>query len=254
MIFSLFEACRSGWRGACIRSFFAAVVLSSFSFNAHGGLVLNGITEPFLDVTLTAPVSGIIREKHFKEGEFVKQGDVILELDKKLEEYELARRKAVMDRSKADLDSTRVLLSTTKSVSKDEAEKKAMDYHVAAAEYGVANEELNRRRIVSPFAGSIAEMTLQAGAACAPYQPLARVVDTSHCYFVGYVEGKAAASLKLDQAVKLDVAGAANPVSAKICFISPVVDPASGLARIKAIFENSNGNVRPGVAARLTIE
>ncbi len=233
------------------------IAFTLFAFStlpSHAALVLNGITEPFLDVTLTAPVSGIIREKHFKEGELVKQGDVILELDKKLEEFEVARRKAVMDRSKADLDSTRVLLSTTKSVSKDEAEKKEMDYHVAAAEYGVASEELNRRLIVSPFSGSIAEITLQAGAACAPYQPLARVVDTSRCYFVGYVEGKAAPALKLDQPVKIEVAGSTTPIAAKICFISPVVDPASGLARIKAVFENSTGTVRPGVAARLTID
>ena len=217
-------------------------------------LVLNGITEPFLDVTLTAPVSGIIRNKNFAEGDTVKQGDIILELDKKLEEYELARRKAVMDRAKTDLDSTKVLLTSTKSVSKDEAEKKEMDYHVAAAEYGVASEELNHRLIVAPFSGHIAEITLQAGAACAPYQPLARVVDTSRCYFVGYIEGKSAANLKLEQPVRIEATGTAEPIVAKICFISPVVDPASGLARIKAVFENKNGTVRPGVAAKLSID
>jgi RND family efflux transporter MFP subunit len=218
---------------------------------SHAALVLDGITEPFLDVTLTAPVSGIIRSKYFKEGETVKQGDIILELDKKLEEYELARRKAVMDRAKADLDSTKVLQSTTKSVSKEETEKKEMDYNVSAAEYGVASEELARRQIVAPFSGSIAEITLQAGAACAPYQPLARVVDVTRCYFVGYVDGKSVSETKLNDPVKINVSGVNETVEGRICFVSPVVDPASGLARIKAIFDNKSGTIRPGVAAKL---
>ena len=36
--------------------------------------------------------------------------------------------------------------------------------------------------------------------------------------------------------------------SAEIVFISPVVDPASGLRKIKAQFDNSDGSIIPGVA------
>ena len=35
---------------------------------------------------------------------------------------------------------------------------------------------------------------------------------------------------------------------------APVVDAASGLARIKVIFDNQGGEIRPGLAARLTTE
>jgi multidrug efflux pump subunit AcrA (membrane-fusion protein) len=43
-------------------------------------------------------------------------------------------------------------------------------------------------------------------------------------------------------------------VAGKISYISPVVDAASGLATIKAIFNNSTGAIRPGVAARMSAE
>jgi multidrug efflux pump subunit AcrA (membrane-fusion protein) len=33
-----------------------------------------------------------------------------------------------------------------------------------------------------------------------------------------------------------------------------VVDAASGLARVKAIFDNPDGNIRPGLAATLVVE
>ena len=61
-----------------------------------------GITEPFFDVTLSASVPGMISLQKFKEGDWVKEGEVILELDKKLEELEVSRRKLVEERSRCD--------------------------------------------------------------------------------------------------------------------------------------------------------
>ena len=217
-------------------------------------LAINGITEPFLDVTLTVSVPGIIRSEPFSEGAVVKKGDVVLELDKKLEEFEAARRKAVMEQTKAEFESTRQLRETTKSVSNEELGKKEADYNVAAAEYGAAAEELARRQVVAPFDGTIAEISLRTGAACAPYQAIARLVDTSRYYFTGHLDGKSAMRLALNQPVSLEIGGVAKPVKGKICFISPVIDPASGLATVKAIFENADGGIRPGLAAKLTVQ
>ena len=213
--------------------------------------IVSGLTEPFLDVTLSSPVSGILRVEQFKEGDLVQKGDIILELDKHLEELEANRRKDIMDHNQADMESTQVLFKTTKAVSRDEMDKRETEYKVAAADYGIAAEQLNRRQIKAPFVGSISEIYLHSGAACEPYQPLVRLVDVQHCYFVGYVDGITVTSLKLGQEMRIDVDGAKEPVTAKICFISPVVDPASGLARVKALFDNPDGKIRPGVAAKM---
>ena len=40
--------------------------------------------------------------------------------------------------------------------------------------------------------------------------------------------------------------------SASVVFVAPVVDPASGLLRVKLAFENQEGEVRPGVPAILS--
>jgi RND family efflux transporter MFP subunit len=239
-----------------LNSFVLGAVLCgcALASRAADSLAINGITEPFLDVTLTVSVPGIIRSEPFSEGAAVKKGDVVLELDKKLEEFEAARRKAVMEQTKAEFESTRQLSSTTKSVSKEELGKKEADYNVAAAEYGAAAEELARRQVVAPFDGTIAEISLRTGAACAPYQAIARLVDTSRFYFTGHLDGKSAVKLSLNQPVSLEIVGMNKPVTGKICFVSPVVDPASGLATVKAIFENADGAIRPGLAAKLIVQ
>ncbi|MBU6409086.1 MAG: efflux RND transporter periplasmic adaptor subunit [Verrucomicrobia bacterium] len=213
---------------------------------------VSGITEPLMDVTIGLADPGIIHRQFFNEGDFVKKGDVILELDKQLETLEVARRKAVMDEDKMILDSTRQLAETTKSVSKEDLAKAQADYDVAAAQYGTAVQQLADRQLVAPFSGFIVKVLLRPGAPVAPYQPLVRLVDTSRCYFIGHLPGPEAGNLRLDEPVTVALDGG-RTVSGKICFISPVVDAASGLARIKAIFDNVDGKIRPGVAAKLTV-
>jgi membrane fusion protein (multidrug efflux system) len=238
----------------CFRVCFIGVILGlAFTARADEPMVINGITEPFMDVTLGLAVAGIISTQFFKEGDPVKKGEAILELDKRLETFEVTRRKAVMVQNKMIYDSTLSLSKTTKSVSQEEMSKAEAEYNVSAADYDIAVQQLANRQLVAPFSGSIAEVLLKPGAACAPYQPLVRLVDISRCYFVGHVEGKAAANLKLDQPVEIHVDGGPT-IAGKICFISPTVDAASGLAKVKAIFDNAAAPIRPGLAAQLTTE
>ena len=213
----------------------------------------NGITEAFLDVKLSTSVPGIITVKKFKEGDAVREGDVIFELDKQLEELEVIRRKAVMDNRKADFEATSVLFKTSKSVSKEEVEKKELEFKVARTEHDIAVEQLRRRQLISPLSGWITEMHIEVGEACQPYQSVVRVVDVHRCYFISHLEAKQAVALKLDQNVKMEIDTGAAPanVDGKIVYLAPVADPASGLIRIKVLFENPDGKVRPGLAGKI---
>ncbi len=216
----------------------------------------SGITEPFLDVTVGSSVAGIVAAHRFKEGELVKEGEVLVEFDKKLEELETERRKLVAEQKKKDFETTQVLWEKTKGTRKEEVEKAEVEYKVAAVEHAQAVEQLNKRLITAPLTGTIAEFYLEVGEPCQPYQPVLRVVDTRRCYFVANIEAKAAAPLKLGQAVQLEIDTGAAPVTVqgKMVYLSPVVDPASGLLRVKALFDNADGKVRPGLAGKMHLE
>jgi membrane fusion protein (multidrug efflux system) len=232
---------------------FLAVLAAAGLLSTARAATVEGITEPYHDVTLGLADPGIIQQQFFVEGDVAKKGEVILELGTKLAELEVARRKAIMEQDKTVYESTQELFDNTKSVSKQDLSKAQAEYEVAKADYAIAEQELADRRLVAPFDGHITLIQLHPGAACAPYQPLVRLVDISRCYFVGHVDGVAAASLRLDEPVSITVAGG-QTVSGKICFISPVVDAASGLARIKALFDNTDGKIRPGLAATMAVE
>jgi RND family efflux transporter MFP subunit len=217
-----------------------------------------GITEPIVDSIVGTPVSGIVMIRRFKEGDFVKQGQVVVELDKALEDLEVTRREVVLEPLKADFDAAKYLFGQPKSsMSKEILDKKQADYKVAVAEYELAKEAAHRRLISAPFDGSIIEFYHQVGESCQIEQPpMFRLVDTRRCYFVCNVDAKAGPSLRLGQPVSLEIESGPAPllVQATLSFVSPVVDPASGLMKVKAVFENADGKVRPGVAGRMTFE
>ena len=217
--------------------------------------VVPGITEPFLDVTLSAPVAGTVSQRRFVEGDWVKQDQVIVELDKKLEELNVTRRKLVMDTLKTDLEGTRHLFQTTKSVSKDDLDKKELEYQVAVVDYETALEQLRKRQIVAPMDGQITDIFPEVGEDCRPQEPVVRLVETRKAYLICNLEARIGHALKVGQTVPVEAEAGDASVSfnGRITYISPVVDPASGLLKIKVLLDNSDNKIRPGVAGKLRL-
>lgn len=220
-------------------------------------VAVTGITEPIADVVLSASVPGIVSAWKFKEGDFIKANDVIIELDNRLEELEVERRKAVLESRRSERNALQQLAAKSSiSVKKEELEKAITDYRIAQTEHEMAIEQLRKRAVISPCAGTIVEIGRDVGEACQAYQPLIRVVDTRQCYFVSNVEAKLAGRLLPGQSVKLEIEtpGAPIEVEGSITYLAPVVDPASGLQKVKVQFDNADGRIRPGVAGKLMIE
>jgi RND family efflux transporter MFP subunit len=219
--------------------------------------VAEGITEAISDVVLSASVPGIVSAWKFKEGDFVRDHETIIELDKNLEELEATRRKLVLENRKMELDALTTLSKKGSiSVKKEELDKADTDYRIAGAEHEMAVEQLRKRSIAAPCSGYIAEITRRIGESCQPYQPLIRLVDTRRCYFISNIEAKAADKLKLEQKIKLEIESGAGAIllEGKVSFLSPVVDPASGLAKVKILFDNAGNKIRPGIAGKMHFE
>ena len=224
------------------------------SLPAQEAFEVAGITEPIADVALSPSVPGLVSAWKFKEGDFVKQDEVLIELDNRMETLEVERRKLVMDNRKADWEALQTLFKKSSiSVKKEDLDKAETDYRIASAEHQMATEQLRKRKIVAPCSGYVVEIVRDVGEACEEYQPLIRVADPRQCYFVSNVEAKAAGRLRLDQPVQLSIetSGDLVQLAGKVVFLSPVVDPASGLRKVKVLFDNADRKVNPGVAGRM---
>ncbi len=215
-----------------------------------------GITEAYFDATLSAPVAGILGKHFFKEGDSVEAGQVIVELDKRMEELEVARRQTVLENSAEVLRRTEELAARTRSVAQEELDKHRAENRIAQAELDLAREQLRRRQIVAPFPGVIADLFgLDPGEGCQPQTPIARLVDTRRCWLVLNLEARRAQGLQIGQRVSLRLESEIGPrnVEAEIRFVSPVADPASGLVRVKAVFDNAEAGIPAGITATVRV-
>lgn len=242
-----------------------------------------GFTEPTEDSTLGLSENGRITQILVHEGDRVEQGQLLLSLDQDLERLECQRRQILRD-SLAEIESTQLqvkilekqlqgtkeLFQSTGSISTDELENRELEYAFAnaellrlktakkreAIEYETAQQQLRKRNLYAPFSGNVAELLVGVGENCELDTALVRLVDSTEQLFVANLELALSQHLTIGQQVHLTFNNTDEPITipAKLSFISPVIDPASGLRTIKAKFKNSHSAILPGSAGMLRIE
>jgi RND family efflux transporter MFP subunit len=276
------ESPSSGIKELLLAVIIMILLLSTPQISAAEQVGISGFTEPVQDSSLGLSITGRITAIKVTEGETVKQGQLLLQLDQELEQLEVARRKLLWE-SKIEIESvtrqvktlqkhlhtSRDLYQSTGSIPLEELENKELEHAFATAEltrlkiaeqrekieYNTAREQLAKRNLYAPFAGQIAELLVAIGENCEVDTPLIRLIDNGHGYFVANVELEVAKNFAVGQQVQLQLQTGAEAVTteATIMFISPLVDPASGLRKIKAEFDNQEQKLIPGVAGMMLL-
>ncbi len=126
-------------------------------------------------ITLSPDVSGWVRELNVADTTRVKEGDVILQVDRARYEAALAKAKASLASAKATLslkehESNRRGRLTNRAISEEERDSARLEAEVARADVQQAEAavqsaqlDLDRTRLVAPADGSILNMHLSQG-------------------------------------------------------------------------------------------
>ena len=266
------------------------IALAALAWTAQAAaaepVAVPGIVEPLHEARLSPSVGGTIAAILAPEGTRVKKDDPLIELDRDIEELEVLRRRLAWE-SKAeveaaaarvatssnDVEATRKLFDSTKSVSREELEKKELELKIARAEHArltaaeereqlecrMAEAQLARRTIRAPFEGVVTDVYVDLGEMCDPQrqQAVVRLVQSDQCRFVANIDAALARPLREGQEVRLELGEQGGPAvsrGGRVDFISPVVDPASGLRKVKVLFENRDDPVTPGISGRLLLD
>lgn len=239
-----------------------------------------GVTQSLRDVKLSLTASGRIEALLVREGQRVSRGQVLLHLDRALEDLEVQRRRLLLeDRSRlAELTSREKTLTeqlaavapllSSGAISRKQYEDEAMALNNViserkALEVGklreqvelqLAMESYERRHLRSPIAGVVTKILWREGESVSANEPVVQVVDVSRVRFMSTVAAALGGQLKLGQAVniQLGLTDKGPTRQARIVFVSPVTDAASGLVEVMAEFDNQDGSVKPGVSGRMS--
>ena len=235
-------------------------------------------------VEIRARVSGFVDKLHFTDGQLVKAGEQLFTIDRR--PYEIAVESATADvarnRAQVDLAELQVqrgaALVTSRNIPEAENDTRKSNLAVAkaqlkAAEAALHNAQLNLEWTVvtAPLAGRISDRKVDPGNLIQGGQQgatlLATIVNTDPIYFLFDVSE--ADHLRYQRLQLLGVRGQAGSTTlpvrikladenewkrlGKIDFIDNVLSPRSGTIRTRAIVDNKDQMLTPGIFARVQL-
>lgn len=239
-----------------------------------------GVTQALKDLKLSMTVAGRVEGLFVKEGERVSAGQLLLHLDRTAEDLEVKRRRLLLQdtarlqelvaKEKTLSEQVAALkpLLATGGISRKQAEDEEMALNAIASErktleaakrreqveLDIALDAYERRHLRAPIAGVITKVVTRVGESIAPYEAMIGLVNISRVRFLGTMSAQAGVRLKVGSTVsiKLGVDDSAKTRAARVVFVSPVTDAASGLVEVIAEFDNADGSVRPGITGRMS--
>src|SRR3974390_848373 len=237
-------------------------------------------------VEVRARVSGYLNAIHFKDGQMVKQGDLLFTIDKRPFENSLAQARANLALAKSNLTFTEADLKraqqlvTEKTVTEQVFEQRAQAYRNAqaamnGADAAVKQAELDLQftELHAPIDGRIGDRrvsqgNLVTGGTAGNTTLLATIVSTDPIHFeftfdeasylryerVGNQGEPDVASRNTAAAVALQPIDENDFVhKGRMDFVDNVIDRATGTIRGRAVFANPNGVFTPGMFARVRV-
>jgi RND family efflux transporter MFP subunit len=238
-------------------------------------------------VEVRARVSGYLDSVDFKDGQVVKQGDLLFTIDKRSFQIALDQAKANLTQAKSNVTFTEADLKraqqlvTDKSITEQVFEQRAQAFRnaqasVAAADAAVrqAQLDLNFSELHAPIDGRIGDRrvspgNLVTGGTTGNTTLLATIVSENPIHFEFTFDE--ASYLRYQRMAKQgeDIAsrgrGPGVDVALKLIddkdfahqghmdFVDNVIDPSTGTIRGRALFANPNGIFTPGMFARIRV-
>jgi len=229
-------------------------------------------------VEIRPRVSGTIETVHFRDGAIVKKGDPLFTIDPRPYAAEVAHAEAALAAaqvraSHAQTEKVRAQrLLDDNAISRREfderinaASETTADVRGAQAALELARLNLGYTRIVAPVSGKVSRAEITVGnlvAAGAASPPLTTVVSVSPVYagfdvdeqsYLRYTAPGAGGG-KNDLPVYLGLANEdGHPHQGRIQSVDNRLDPHSGTIRVRAVFDNEDGRLLPGLYGKIKL-
>ncbi|MBN1510545.1 MAG: efflux RND transporter periplasmic adaptor subunit [Phycisphaerae bacterium] len=244
---------------------------------------LPGRTSAYLEAEVRPQVSGILQSRRFEEGQDVKAGDVLYEIDPSRYQAVYDQAKAALAVAKAQVPALQARAErSTRALANRAVSEQDVDEAVAALKQGEATVELRAAevesarielsytRITAPISGRIGKSNVTVGALVTAHQPLALATIQQLDPIYVDVPQSTAKLLRLQRTLNggsvVGDAAAQSPVklfledgtpysrTGTLQFRDVTVDPTTGSVTLRMVFPNPEYTLLPGMFVRAVLE
>ncbi len=205
---------------------------------------ISGVTYSKNEAALSSKTGGFIKSFSVEEGEFVKAGQTLFEIDQNEAMASKDAAKASFDEAAKNLDRYKKLLEQG-VISQNEFEKAEINYAAKKSLYVQSENGVKYAIVKAPFNGIVTKKFFSVGSFVSPSQPVVIVQDVKSVRFKANAGEAAAKNLSVNMPVSIKIAG--KSYEAKV---SSLTNSSAMNYEIKADFINKD-TIAPGLYATL---
>lgn len=219
----------------------------NLSISAVGSLVSGESAE------IHAEIAGQIEKISFEEGQPVKAGEVLLQIDKSLIETEYTKAKAAYDAAAATFERNDKLRESG-YVSNQKWDLLRSDMQSAKSAVENARIRISKTSIRAPFAGIAGLRNFSVGDYAQTGQALMSINAIDPLKIEFSIPEKNYSDIKVGQKIHFNVDAWPKEIfDGEVYAIDPTVDPQTRNFKVKANIPNPEGRLRPGMYARINV-
>jgi membrane fusion protein, multidrug efflux system len=224
-----------------------------------------GSVEAGRGVTISNEVPGVVRAIRFESGAKVRPGQVLVELDARVERAQLASLHARRELATASATRTRRLessgASTKAQLDADEAQLKTV-----SADGQALAAQIEKKTIRAPFGGKLGIRAVNLGQYLNPGTAITVLESLDAVYIDFTVPQQQLARVPVGTSVRISLPGAQPPrtLAGKVAAIDPNVDPVTRAVKLRASVEDApagtqgepeklTGLLRPGMFVNVSV-
>ena len=212
-----------------------------------------GTTAPVHGVTVSADLPGTVDTITFDSGNFVHEGDVLVQLDTRQERAQLAALEAQRDLAKINYDRMRQLVNEG-VISRMEYDKSTAEQRQTEANVGEIKATIQRKTIRAPFSGILGIRQVNLGQYMSAGTAIVSLQALNPIYANFNVPQQVMSQMRPGQNVKISTDGASgHEYTGRVNALESTVDESTRNVQVQATLANADNKLRPGMFVQVEI-
>ncbi len=216
-------------------------------------IFINGSLLPDEEVDLSFETSGKIVEINFKEGSFVRKGELLAKVNDKPLQAQLHKLTSQVKLAEDRVYRQSKLLQKD-AVSQEAYEQVKTDLATLNAEIEMVKANIEQTELRAPFDGVIGLRGVSVGAYASPSVIVAKLAKISPIKVEFAVPERYADDVKVGYNVKFSLTGELHQFNAKVYAKESMIDPTTHTLTVRALYDNPKGAALAGRYASVNLE
>jgi membrane fusion protein (multidrug efflux system) len=213
---------------------------------------ITGSVLPNESIEVKSEVPGIVTKVHFKEGEKVKKGTLLISL--KDDDLQAQLQKLKINKKLAEeTEKRQKLLLGKQAISQEEYDISITAVNSLDADIRLINTQIARTSIIAPFDGTLGLRLISEGAYITNGTVITNFYNIDPVKIDFSIPGRYAGEVKINDEIQFTTETMDQIFTGRVYAIEPQIDPTTRTLKLRAISSNKDGRLLPGQFARIEL-